>query len=134
MQSYRLKCRNKKCGGEFLRPFSSEEFDKLQYGPVPGIACYNCGFPKMITMKSGKLAKDGFQPGYQPNIRKHCATYGQYKAELKRMGLIEIGYDELPENEEAPTQYFTDEVLRKIYTKQGISLDSREADHLKGKI
>jgi len=85
-------------------------------------------------MKSGKSAKDGFQPGFQRSIRKHCATYGEYKRHLKEMGLIEMGYDDLPQNDEPVTNYFPDDVMKNLYQKHGVSLDSREVQHLRGEL
>ena len=134
MQGYRLKCRNQKCGGEFHRYYGSAEFDRLQYGTVPGIGCFQCGFSKMLVMKSSALVKDGFQPGFQRNIRKHCATYSEYKAHLKNLGLVELGYEDIPEFKGIKTQYFDDAMMRKIHKKHNISLSGREADHLQGKI
>lgn len=135
MQGYRLKCRNSKCGAEFHRAYKSEEFDRLQYSSDgSGISCFNCGFPRMVVMKSNKTVDDGFKPGFQRNIRKHCSTYAEYKAHLKNMGLIEIGYDDLPPQKETLTNYFDDDMMRKLYSRYGISLDSRKVDHLQGKI
>ena len=122
MSSYRFHCKNARCGSEFLRYYPVEEFEAQQYGS--GWACFNCGFPRMAVIKSNKAAKDSFAPGFQRNIRKHCSTYSQYKQELKNMGLIEIGYEELPpEDEDTGFQdYWTEDILRDIYD-DGISLD-----------
>jgi hypothetical protein len=126
-----MKCQNKKCGHEFLRRYDVEEFDKLQYGAVPGIGCFDCGWPKMLVMKSKRQVNDSFQPGFQRNIRKHCETYSEYKAHLKRMGLIEVGYEDLPEQKEVGTQYWTDELLSKVYNEHGVKFSGREAEHMK---
>jgi len=128
MPSYRFHCRNEKCGADFLRHFKIEEFEKNQYGS--GYGCFKCGFPRMAVIKSNKLAKDGFQPGFQRNIMKHCSTYGEYKAHLKRMGLVEIGHEDLPESEDNKTEYWTDDILKKVYAN-GIKISDREAEALK---
>lgn len=119
MPSYRMKCRNAKCGGEFLRYYPVEEFEKGQYSSC-GWACFNCGFPKMAVIKSKKSADDRFKPGWQKNIGKYCATEKEYKQLLKDMKLVEIGYEELPEPEEDGTQkYWTDDIIKKIHDTVG---------------
>lgn len=134
-QNFRLKCRNTKCGFEAIRRYNVEEFDKLQYGgAVKGISCFNCGFPKMAVMRSMQKVKDGFVPGFQRSIGKHCETYSEYKAHLKKMGLVEIGYEELPEQEDEKINYWTDEVLKKVHDS-GVYISGREAQALsEGKI
>lgn len=133
-QNFRLKCRNTKCGYEGLRRYSKIEFDELQYSGSGGISCFQCGFPKMAVMRSMQTVKDGFIPGFQRNIRKVCHTYSQYKEELKKMGLIELGYEDLPESEDGKTNYWTDDVLKNV-VDSGVYLSGREAQALKeGKI
>ena len=132
--SYRLKCRNPKCGAEFLRHYPKMEFENLQYGGGgSGIGCFQCGFPKMFVLKSGRVADDGFKPGFQRNIRKYCQTYEEYKAHLKAMGLVEIGYEELPKAKEYRTNYWTDDILKKLYdmSPKEDKLSDREAEHMK---
>lgn len=131
-KSYKLTCQNKKCGAMFHRYWNKEEFEKLQYGgAVKGIACFNCGYPKMIVIKSNKVAKDNFEPGYQRNIGKYCATKAEYKAHLKRMGLVEIGNESLPEPSYKEENIWTDEFLRKLNNQYGVRLQGREIEYLK---
>lgn len=131
-KSYRLKCRNEKCGREFHRYWSKEEFDKLQYGAQPGIGCFECGYPKMAVTRSNKSVDDKFRPGWQPNIRKHCATYAEYKAWIKKMGLIEVGNEQIPEDKYEATQYFDENAIKSIVQAQDPSdqLSGREIDYL----
>lgn len=129
-KSYRFKCRNNRCGSEFHRHFGKEEFEKTQYS-VNGWACFNCGYPKMVAMGSRLSVKDGFQPGYQRNIGKHCATYSEYKAHLKNMGLIEIGYEDLDFNQEDKNiNYWDEDLVKKIVKQYGVDLSGREIDGL----
>lgn len=131
-KSYRLKCRNEACGHEFHRYWTPEEFDKLQYGAQPGIGCFSCGYPKMIVIKSNRNVNDKFKPGWQPNIRKHCATYSEYKAWLDKMGLIEVGNDDIPENKYQAQQYFDEKMIKKIVQSQDPSdqLTGNEINYL----
>lgn len=120
-KAYRFKCRNIKCQSEFHRYYTDKFFEEMQYGTESGWSCFNCGYPRMAVTRSLKSVKDNFQPGWQPNIRKNCWTYGQYKEELKQRGLIEIGNEDLPEYEGKP-QFWSDETIKALYD-QGIKLD-----------
>lgn len=128
MPAYRMKCR--KCEREYHRHYSVEEFEKNQYGTANGWGCFDCGYPKMIVMKSNKRVKDGFQPGFQKSIREYCSTYGEYKQKLKERGLIELGYEELPEREEKRESYWTPDVLKRLYNEFGVKFSDREAEEL----
>lgn len=131
MDNYRFKCR--KCSQEFLRRLTKEDFEKDQYS-ANGHKCFSCGFPKMAVIKTNQMIKDGFTPGWQSNIRKHCNSYSEYKAELKKMGLIEIGYDELPDQEDSKTKYWTPDLLKKLHD-MGIGFSGNELDAIeKGKL
>lgn len=118
LQNYRFKCANEKCGHEFLKRYTVEEFDKTQY--TTGFGCFDCGFPKMGVIKSMATIKDSFTPGWQPNIRKHCNTYSEYKQHLKNMKLVEFGYEEIPEYEDK-TPFWTPEMLKSLY-KHGVEI------------
>lgn len=130
MPSYRMKCQNLKCGAEHHKHYKSkEEFEKDQY--PNGIGCFRCSYPKMVIMRSLRVAKDSFVPGFQRNIMMHFDDYGAYKKELKRRGLIEIGYEDLEDIEETRTKYWDDNLLKKINNQYGLQLSGREADALK---
>jgi len=126
MPSYRFKCRNPRCGSEFHRHFTVEEFDRNQYGTQSGWACFNCGYIRMAVIKSNKAAQDGFKPGFQKNIRRYAGTYSEYKKILKEMGLIEIGHEEIPEPEEGkPMNYWTPDIVKKV-VQSGVELSGNE--------
>ena len=122
--SYRFHCRKPECGAEFHRHFSKDEFEKTQYSPN-GWTCFKCGFARMAVMKSNAVVKDGFQAGYQRNIGKWCDSYSEYKRTIKAMGLIELGYEDLPEEKEDESfrDYWTADILKEVYDEQGINLD-----------
>jgi len=135
--SYRLKCQNKNCSHEFLRYWPKDEYETLQYntvnGEYKGIACFDCGFPKMVVMKSKQVADDGFKAGFQRNIMKYCNTYAEYKAHLKNMGLIEIGYEKT-EDRKFSEPFFTPDLCRQLNQKHGISLSPLEMEGLNKEI
>lgn len=133
MSAYKMKCRNDKCGGEFHRYFNQDEFEKTQYSS--GWSCFNCGFPRMIVGGSKRLVKDGFQPGWQSSIRKHCDTYSEYKLHLKNLGLIEIGnedFEAIIERNNAKVNHSTwnDKSLAKAISR-GFTISDNEAEALK---
>jgi hypothetical protein len=121
-KNYRFHCKNQKCGASFHRHFSVEEFEKQQYGS--GWGCFKCGYPRMAVIKSNKSVRDGFTAGFQRNIGKVCSTYSEYKKELKAMGLIELGYEDLKEQPDSEdfSDYWTDDILKEVY-EDGITLD-----------
>jgi len=131
MPAYRMKCRHPKCGKDHHRFYKVEEYDLLAYGGrEPGIACYDCGYPRMVVIKSKKSVDDTFKPGFQRNIRKHCDTYAQYKKHLKDMGLVEMGYEDFPQQKEGQP-FWSDAKLERICKEHGVKLSGNEIKHLK---
>lgn len=134
MPAFRFKCRNIKCGSEFHRQFSNEEFERQQYGSPSGWCCFNCGMEKMGVMRSNRAVKDTFQPGFQRNIGEYCKTYSEYKRKLKEKGLIELGYEDIPMDDrpdDSTAHYWTDEFLRDLYEDCGITLDGQLIEALR---
>jgi hypothetical protein len=46
--------------------------------------------------KAKRMTKDGFEPGYQPNLGEYVGGRLEYNKKLKEKGLVEIGYDYIP--------------------------------------
>lgn len=46
-----------------------------------------------LDYNNRKMKRDGFEPGYQENIREHCPDRGAYNKRLKELGLVELGRD-----------------------------------------
>ena len=85
----------------------------------------------MAVMGSRLSVKDGFKPGYQRNIGKHCNTYAEYKAHLKRMGLIELGYEEIKSSEDdLNINYWNEDTIKNIIREHGVDLSGREIEGL----
>lgn len=80
---------------------------------------------------SNRVVKDGFKPGFQRNIRKHCSTYSEYKAHLKSMGLVEIGYEEHAPGTKIEREFFSDDTIRMLNQKYNLSLSDSEIRKLK---
>jgi hypothetical protein len=127
-QNFRFKCRKPGCGYEHLKRYNVDEFEKLQY--PNGIPCEKCGFPKTVVMRSKQTAKDGFKPGFQASINKYCYSYKEYQQELKKRGLIEMGYEDIPDYQDGVTNYWTDDVIKNMWDN-GVHLSGREIEMLK---
>ena len=122
-QNYRFKCRHGSCTFETSKFLNKDEFDSRQYNnDRTGFQCETCGYPRMAVMKSNKSVDDTFKAGFQRNIRKYCETETEYKAHLKQMGLIEIGYEKLPYNESAGSiDYWSEDNLKYLYDNLDLS-------------
>ena len=128
--NFRFSCRNNGCNFQTgVRRLKLEDFEATQYRG--GFPCEKCGFPRMRVMRTNKIVKDGFKPGLQRSIMKHCDTYAEYKAWLKKLDLVEIGYEELnPDSEVGPINYWDDETVREICRETGVTLDENLVRHL----
>ena len=129
MKNYRIICRNQRCGYDGVRRYSNEEFDKLQY--PSGISCSKCGFPRATIVKSQAKLCDSFKPGFQRNIMKYCANYSEYKAHLKNMGLVEMGYEDFKDEDIKEEYKVWDDDLIKYMVDRGLEISDREAVALK---
>jgi hypothetical protein len=130
VQNYRFKCRNQRCAAEFLRAYRVDEFEKNQYSTSSGWACFQCGFPKMAVIKSNRMAKHSFVPGFQRNIGKFCKTFSEYKQKIKEMGLVEICFEDIPEDDGPKVNYWSEEMIKKVVAN-GVELSGREVEAMK---
>lgn len=51
----------------------------------------------MRNMKTKRMKKDGFEAGWQENIQEHVGGRREYDRRLRELGLVEIGYDYVPQ-------------------------------------
>ena len=72
--------------------------------------------------------RDGFVPGWQPNINKFITCPVQYQRALKDMGLVEIGNERII-YKEPEFNPFTQDVVKEA-VKMGVELSDREIDAL----
>lgn len=72
--------------------------------------------------------KDSFVPGWQENIRMYITCPFQYRRALKDLGLIEIGYDYIPQQKEVSTNVFTPEMVEHAVRELKIDLSGSEID------
>lgn len=74
-------------------------------------------------------SRDGFVPGWQPNINKFITCYAQYQRALKDLGLTEIGNQRFVPPPAPEFNPFTEEVVREA-VKVGIELSGNEINAL----
>lgn len=81
--------------------------------------------------RTKRRRKDGFQPGWQPQLGREVNSRREYDQILKEEGLIEVG-NETPEfqthTKTEPT-YFSDENLRDFY-QSGAEISGNEGEWL----
>lgn len=85
----------------------------------------------ILNSKNKRMKKDGFEPGWQENIQAYAGGRLEYNKLLKERGLVEIGYDYVPQESKGNLNYchsqeFVDECLG-----QGIELSGNEIEAIK---
>lgn len=126
IKAYRMLCRNSKCGAQFHRSYPVDEFE-LHQGGQGGWACFHCGYPRMQCYVSNKKVKDKLTfPSFQRHIGEFCKSEAHYKQLLKEKGIIEIGFENFPEQEQelATKRYFTDDIIKEL-AEEGITFDGQ---------
>lgn len=89
-------------------------------------------FEEIIINSQNKRRKnDGFEPGIQPNTGLYAGGRLEYEKQLKNMGLVEVGYDYVPQESKGEhnfchTQEFVDACL-----EEGIDLSGNEIEAIK---
>lgn len=127
MPAIKLECQNKRCQNRFERTYSAEEFER-RMASVNGIPCFTCGMPRMEVFKTNRRVKDGFEPGWQENIRKWCDSRSQYNAYVKAMGLQEIGYDYVPQEVKADYSPLSGAEMAREIARMDSSMTGQELD------
>jgi hypothetical protein len=86
----------------------------------------------LLRANSHKKKTDGFQPGWHPGLNMEIRTNGQYQAELKARGMVEVGNEKPSEKKKENKSYFDEQSIREI-RQMGGEVSDREADKLLGK-
>lgn len=79
----------------------------------------------LLRANSHKAKTDGFQPGWHPGLGMEIRTNGQYQAELKARGMVEVGNEKPSERKSAPKGLGEEFVKEAI--AQGANLSGNEA-------
>ena len=117
---------------DFILPDGSKRKLTIQNARSFGCKTMNAKCDEILADKKRQKDKlkrrDGFVPGWQPNINKYITCPVQYQRALKDMGLVEIGNERLVH--EAPSfNPFTQEVVKEAIS-MGVDLSDREIDAL----
>lgn len=80
--------------------------------------------------RESRYKKDGFKPGFQPQLGIEVNSRAEYDKELKKRGLVEMG-NEKPEHQELKRKSaFNDDLIKEI-KHMGSNISDREIDALK---
>lgn len=81
--------------------------------------------------KNIRRKKDGFTPGWQENINAYAGGPQEYARILKEKGLVEIGYDYVPQESHGGYNYCQTNDFVEACIEQGIDLSGNEIDAIK---
>jgi hypothetical protein len=85
----------------------------------------------LINSKNVRRKKDGFTPGWQENIQAYAGGPQEYSRLLKEHGLIEIGYDYVPQESKGNHNFCQSEEFVQACIEQGIDLTGNEVEAIK---
>jgi hypothetical protein len=85
----------------------------------------------ILNSKTKRMKKDGFEPGWQENIQAYAGGRREYNRMLKERGLVEIGYDYIPQESEDIVNFcHSDEFVNECLS-QGVDLSGNEIEAIK---
>ncbi len=85
----------------------------------------------LLNNKNKRRVKDGFEPGWQPNINRYAGGPGEYQKILKEEGLVEVGRDYVPQEAVTNTNWCHTEEFAMALKEQGESLTDNEVEAIK---
>jgi hypothetical protein len=84
-----------------------------------------------LNQKNKRMKKDGFEPGWQANINAYAGGRQEYNKLLKERGLVEIGYDYVPQESEGNYDYCRSDEFINNCIDNGVSLSDNEREAIK---
>lgn len=85
----------------------------------------------LLNSKNVRRKKDGFTPGWQENIQAYAGGPREYAQLLKEKGLVEIGYDYVPQESKGNYNFCQTEEFVEACIEQGIDLTGNEIEAIK---
>lgn len=85
----------------------------------------------LLNSKNVRRKKDGFTPGWQENIQAHAGGPQEYARLLKEKGLVEIGYDYVPQESDGGYNYCQTNDFVEACIEEGIDLSGNEIKAIK---
>ncbi len=84
----------------------------------------------LLNLRNKRTKKDGFEPGWQENIREYHSDRASYNRAIKEKGLVELGYDYIPQ-ESTKVGGIERSLEFALYAKEiGVDLSDNEVDAL----
>lgn len=80
------------------------------------------------NMALKKRQKDGFEPGWQPNINEYVGGRKEYEKKLKEKGLVELGYDYVPKESTIVSNHCASLDFALHAKEVGVELSDNEVD------
>jgi hypothetical protein len=85
----------------------------------------------IANSKNVRRKKDGFEPGVQPNTGMYAGGRMEYQKQLKDLGLVEIGYDYIPQESVGDYNFCQTEEFIQTCLDSGIDLSGNEQEAIK---
>jgi hypothetical protein len=85
----------------------------------------------ILSNQNRKRKKDGFEPGWQPNLNEYVGGPKEYAKILRDKGLVEIGYDYVPTESVGEHNFCQTEEFIQACVESGIELNGNEQDAIK---
>lgn len=85
----------------------------------------------LVNSKNKRMKKDGFEPGWQENIQAYAGGRREYDKMLKERGLVEIGYDYVPQESTGNVNFCHSDEFVDTCLAEGIDLSGNEIEAIK---
>lgn len=85
----------------------------------------------IANSKNIRRKKDGFEPGYQANTGRYAGGRLEYEKQLKEMGLVEVGYDYVPQESIGEHNFCHTEEFIQTCVENGVELSGQEQEAIK---
>jgi hypothetical protein len=85
----------------------------------------------ILNSKNVRRKKDGFTPGWQENIQAYAGGPREYARMLKERGLVEIGYDYVPQESDGGYDFCQTEEFVQACFENGVELTGNEIEAIK---
>ena len=85
----------------------------------------------IYNSRNKRMVKDGFEPGWQENIREYASSRSEYDKMLRERGLVEVGYDLTPQDSTTVGGACNSEEFALHAKELGVELSDREIDAIK---
>lgn len=85
----------------------------------------------ILNSQNKRRRKDGFIPGFQENTGRYAGGREEYNKQLKEMGLVEIGYDYVPQESVGEHNFCQTDEFIETCLENGIELSGNEQEAIR---